>query len=138
MFETTFRKLGIISKNHRKKIIIIWVVLFLVMLPFASLLFSETSYNLTNSIVTKNSMSYRASAIFDTQFPSSSSAGSVSSLIIVTNNTPVTEAKSSHDLQNLTNRLNSYLQTVPGYTGLASIYGLENSTLGKTVPGLKL
>ncbi len=137
MFETTFRKLGIISKNHRKKIIIIWVVLFLVMLPFASLLFSETSYNLTNSIVTKNSMSYRASAIFDTQFPSSS-AGGVSSLIIVTNNTPVTEAKYSHDLQNLTNRLNSYLQTVPGYTGITSIYGLENSTLGKTVPGLKL
>ena len=138
MFETTFRKLGIISKNHRKKIIIIWVVLFLVMLPFASLLFSETSYNLTNSIVTKNSMSYRASAIFDTQFRSSSSAGGVSSLVIVTNNTPVTEAKSSHDLQNLTNRLNSYLQTVPGYTGLTSIYGLENSTLGKTIPELKL
>ncbi|MHB1709386.1 MAG: MMPL family transporter [Thermoplasmataceae archaeon] len=138
MFETTFRKLGIISKNHSKKIIIIWVVLFLVMLPFASLLFSETSYNLTNSIVTKNSMAHRASAIFDAQFPSSSSTGSGSSIVIVTNNTPVTVQKSSASLQNLTNRLNSYFQTVPGYTGLTSIYGLENSTLGKTVPGLKL
>ncbi len=138
MFETTFRKLGIISKNHRKKIIIFWVVLFLVMLPFASLLFSETSYNLTNSIVTKNSMAYRASAIFDAQFPSSSSAGGSSSIVIVTNNTPVMKQVSSASLQNLTNRLNSYFQTVPGYTGLTSVYGLENSTLGKTVPALKL
>lgn len=138
MFETTFRKLGIISKNHRKKIIIFWVVLFLVMLPFASLLFSETSYNLTNSIVTKNSMAYRASAIFDSQFPSSSSSGGGSSIVIVTNNTPVMKQESSASLQNLTNKLNSYFQTVPGYTGLTSIYGLENSTLGKTLPALKL
>ena len=137
MFETTFRKLGIISKNHRKKIIIIWVVLFLVMLPFASLLFNETSYNLTNSIVTKNSMAYKASAIFDAQFPSSS-AGGGSSIVIVTNNTPVMKQESSANLQNLTNRLNSYFKTVPGYTGLTSIYALENSTLDKTVPGLKL
>lgn len=138
MFETAFRKLGIISKNHSKKIIIIWVVLFLLMLPFASLLFSETSYDLTNSIVTKNSMDYRASALFDTQFPSSSSAGSGSSVVIVTNNTPVTNQKSSADLQNLINRLNLYFQTVPGYTGLTSVYGLENSTLRNTVPELKL
>ncbi|OWP55833.1 MAG: hypothetical protein B2I17_09100 [Thermoplasmatales archaeon B_DKE] len=137
MFESSFRKLGIISKNNRKKIIILWVILFLVMLPFASLLFSETSYNLTNSIITKNSMSYEASSILDSQFPSSSSGGSASSIIIVTNNTPVNNLKDSGNLRNLTDTLNSYFETVPGYTNTTSIYGLENTTLHETVPGLK-
>ncbi|QRF76520.1 transport protein [Thermoplasmatales archaeon] len=137
MFESSFRKLGIISKNNRKKIIILWVILFLVMLPFASLLFSETSYNLTNSIITKNSMSYEASSILDSQFPSSASGGSASSIIIVTNNTPVNNLKDSGNLRNLTDTLNSYFETVPGYTNTTSIYGLENTTLHETVPGLK-
>jgi len=137
MFESSFRKLGIISKNNRKKIIILWVILFLVMLPFASLLFSETSYNLTNSIITKNSMSYEASSILDSQFPSSSSGGSASSIIIVTNNTPVNNLRDSGNLRNLTDTLNSYFETVPGYTNTTSIYGLENTTLHETVPGLK-
>jgi len=137
MFESSFRKLGIISKNNRKKIIILWVILFLVMLPFASLLFSETSYNLTNSIITKNSMSYEASSILDSQFPSSSSGGSASSIIIVTNNTPVNNLKDSGNLRNLTDTLNSYFETVPGYTNTTSIYGLENTTLHETIPGLK-
>lgn len=137
MFESSFRKLGIISQRNHKKVIAIWLILFIVMIPFASLLFSETSYNLTNSIVTSNSMSSIADNLLTTQFASSTGSGNGSSLIIVTNNTPVNNLVDSGSLQSLLGELNSYFNGVKGYAGMTSIYSVENTTLHNVIPGLK-
>jgi RND superfamily putative drug exporter len=136
MFESSFRKLGIISQRNRKKIIVFWIILFIAMLPFASLLFTNTSYNLENSIVTKNSMSAVADSLLSSEFQSSTGTGNGSSLVIVTNNTPVNDPSLSSTLQHLLGQLDSYFHTLNDYTGMTSVYSLENSTLYGVVPNL--
>ncbi|WP_175266653.1 hypothetical protein [Acidiplasma cupricumulans] len=68
MLEKSFMRLGKFSQRNKKKILVIWIVLFILMLPAATLLFTDTSYNVSSSIVTKNSPAYEANKLLTDQF----------------------------------------------------------------------
>ncbi|EQB73063.1 MAG: hypothetical protein AMDU4_FER2C00107G0020, partial [Ferroplasma sp. Type II] len=86
MFESFFFKVGKYVRRNKKKVLVFWIILFLLMAYPATLIFSDTSYNLTNSLVTKNSQSSKANDILTSQFHGNSSDPSI---IIVSNNTSI-------------------------------------------------
>ena len=127
MFESTFRKIGQFSQRNRKYVLVFWIILFLIMLPFATLLFTDVSYNVTNSIVTKNSSSYEANKILTNEFGRSSSDGEI---IIVANNTNMDNVTMNDKLIDFQGSIISYLNSTKiGYKNVTSIYTVENSTL---------
>ncbi len=132
MFEKNFEAIGRFSERNSGKIIIFWVILILVLSPFASLLFHETSYNLTSSIVPANSMAQQASNLQSKYFGGNSTGNGTSdnqTMIIVTTNTSINSTVQLTDLMNAQNNVKSYIQGLGINTSIQSIVGIENSTL---------
>ncbi|WP_337859961.1 MMPL family transporter [Ferroplasma sp.] len=126
MFESFFYRVGKYVKRNKKKIIVFWIILFLLMAYPATLIFTDTSYNLNNSLVTKNSQSSKANDILTTQFNSSSDP----SIIIVSNNTSIDNLTISREMLNFQHSIGSYLKSINvGYNRATSIYTVENQTL---------
>lgn len=131
MFEGAFERLGKISEKHSGKIIIFWVVLLIVLTPFASLLFSETSYDLGGSITPANSMSTQATNL-QTAYFSAGGTGATSSnqsMVIVTNGTDMNQNSAVMALLNSQNDISSYLSGQGLTYNFTSVVGTENSTL---------
>ncbi|MCL4348652.1 MAG: MMPL family transporter [Candidatus Thermoplasmatota archaeon] len=127
MFESFFYKVGRYVKKNKKKVLVFWIILFLLMAYPATLIFSDTSYNLTNSLVTKNSQSSKANDILSAQFNGSSSDPSI---IIVSNNTPIDNLTISRDMMAFQHSMDSYLKSINvGYNSTTSIFTVENKTL---------
>ncbi len=127
MFESFFFKVGKYVRRNKKKVLVFWIILFLLMAYPATLIFSDTSYNLTNSLVTKNSQSSKANDILTSQFHGNSSDPSI---IIVSNNTSINNLTISREMIKFQNSMDSYLKSINiGYSSTTSIFTVENKTL---------
>ncbi|MCW6168858.1 MAG: MMPL family transporter [Thermoplasmatales archaeon] len=133
MFENSFQKLARISSKHSIKVLIIWLILLFVLLPFASLLFSQTSYNLASSVVPPNSMATRANNLQSEYFPSNSTNSSA--MAIVTTGTSVTSNGTMGNFNKAEAGVVSYLQGQGIKSNFTSIVSIENSSL---IGGAKL
>lgn len=129
MFEGAFEKLGRTSAKHSGKVIIFWIALLIVLTPFASLLFSETSYDLGNSITPTNSMANIASNLQTTYFGGNGTSGSNQSMVIVTTGTYVNQTAGLSSIAKSQNNVTSYLKAQGISANFTSIINVENSTL---------
>lgn len=130
MFEGAFEKLGRFSAKHSGKVVIFWIVLLLVLAPFASLLFSETSYDLGNSITPPSSMATRADNLQSTYFGiNATGSSSNDSLVVVTTGTNMNHNSAVLALLNSQNKITSDLAASGISANFTSIINVENSTL---------
>ena len=126
MFESFFYKVGKYVKKNKKKVLVFWIIAFLLMAYPATLIFTDTSYNLTNSLVTKNSQSSKANDILTSQFNSSSDP----SIIIVSNHTSIDNLTVSREMLEFQHSMTAYLRSINiGYNRTTSIFTVENQTL---------
>ena len=129
MFEGAFEKLGRTSAKHSGKVIIFWIALLLLLTPFASLLFTETSYDLGGSITPANSMANIASNLQTKYFGGNGSSGSNQSMVIVTTGTYVNQSNGFNAIVKSQNQATSYLKGQGIKANFTSIIDIENSTL---------
>lgn len=130
MFEASFEKIGSFSARNSGKVIIFWIVLLIVLAPFASLLFSQTSYDIGSSIAPPNAMSTKAANLQSEYFGGNgSSVNSNQSIVIVTTGTNVNSNSAITALMNSQNDINSTLMQQGVSSNFTSIFGIENSTL---------
>jgi putative drug exporter of the RND superfamily len=122
---------SVIRKNYRA-IVIAWVLVLLVSAPLVSSFFSSISFNVSgSSLSVPNSESDRAQAVLNSQFPSMNFSGN--SMIVVLQNQNVY----ANDVRLGVLSLNSTLAAdskIPGFTGITSIYSVEENLLDSTVP----
>ena len=140
MFEYSFRKIAEFSSRNSGKVIIAWIVIFLLMAPAATLLFKETSYNIGSSIVPSTSMAQEASNYLSSEFGSSgtgSSGGNNSSFVLVTNNTNINSQPVTSSLISMISAENSYLKNATGSSNITSVFSIEKSTLLSVSSGMK-
>ncbi len=140
MFEYSFRKIAEFSSRNSGKVIIAWIVIFLLMAPAATLLFKETSYNIGSSIVPSTSMAQEASNYLSSEFGSSgtgSSSGNNSPLVLVTNNTNINSQPVTASLISMLAAEKSYLKNITDSSDITSVFSLEKSTLLSVSSGMK-
>lgn len=132
MFEKRFEAVGRFSERNSGKIIIFWIILILVLAPFASLLFHETSYDLTSSIVPPNAMATKSANLESQYFQNSSTSGSsngTQSMVMVTTNTSINSTPQMGDMISAQNSVKQYLISQGINVSFQSIVGTENETL---------
>ncbi len=132
MFEKRFEAVGRFSERNSGKIIIFWIILILVLAPFASLLFHETSYDLTSSIVPPNAMATKSSNLEKLYFQDNSTSGSsngTQSMVMVTTNTSINSTPQMGDMISAQNSVEQYLTGQGINVSFQSIVGTENETL---------
>ncbi|MEM0158919.1 MAG: MMPL family transporter [Thermoplasmataceae archaeon] len=129
MFENGFGRLGDFVSRNSGKVIIAWVVLLVVLTPFASLLFSETSYNIGSDIVPSNSMANIADKLQSEYFSSSNQSSNSSSLVVVLTGVNVSTPSGFQSLYRSQNLVNSYLRSNGLKGNVSSIITVENQTL---------
>ncbi|MGC9123511.1 MAG: MMPL family transporter [Thermoplasmata archaeon] len=114
MLEKQFKIYSNSIIKYSKIIIIIWIIFTLLMLPFSNLLFKETSYDISSSVIPKNSMEYQASNIYAQEFPSQNS--NVSAYVILIENASLNDTKNIKLIWKLTNELenNSIIKKYDG------------------------
>ncbi len=95
----------LIVKNS-KKIIVIWIIAVILLAPFSYFFFTDTSYNVAKSIITKSSMAYKENITNGKEFNSSKSPG----LIIVLNQTSLNNLSSNIKIKNYINSVLEYLK----------------------------
>ncbi|MEM0140034.1 MAG: MMPL family transporter [Ferroplasma sp.] len=133
MFESFFYKIGKYVQKNKKKVLVFWIIAFILMAYPATLIFTDTSYNITNSLVTNNSQSSKANDILTAQFNSSSDP----SIIIVSNNTSINNLSVEHQLMAFQLSMDNYLKSQNiGYKSTTSIFTVENKTLMGYSPGI--
>ncbi|KAA8922221.1 MMPL family transporter [Thermoplasma sp.] len=125
MFENTFRRIGTFSARHSAAVIVAWIIVIVVVAPFAPALFSDTSYNIASDIVPPNSPANIASNLQSQYFNSSND----SSFVIVTNNTSIDTLTSLHALMSMQGAIISYLDRNGFSANASSIITIENDTL---------
>lgn len=130
MFESAFERMGRFSARHSGKVIIFWIVLMLLLAPFASLLFTQTSYNIGNSITPPNSMATIADNLQSQYFGvNASGTGSNDTLVVVTTGTNMNQNAAVLALLNSQNAVSSNLSGSGIASNFTSIVNVENSTL---------
>ena len=133
MFESFFHKVGKYVEKNKKKVIVFWIVLFLLMAYPATLIFTDTSYNVSNSIVTKHSMASEANNLLSSQFGNSTDP----QIIIVANNTNIDNKTTMQHLMSFDSSIASYLKSTNiKYTNQTNIFTVENSTLKSYSKGI--
>ena len=133
MFETFFHRVGKYIEKNKKKVIVFWIVLFLLMAYPATLIFTDTSYNVSNSIVTKHSMASKANNLLSSQFGNSTDP----QIIIVANNTNIDNNTTMQHLMSFDSSVVSYLKSINiKYTNQTNIFTVENSALKSYSKGI--
>jgi len=127
MFEGTFQKMAKTSSKHAIKVLIVWFVILFLLLPFASLLFSQTSYNLASSVVPPNAMATKANNLQSEYFHSSSNNSSA--MAVVTTGTPVTVDGTVSKLSSAEKGVQNFLRESGISSNFTSILSIENSSL---------
>ncbi len=137
MFENQFRNIAKFSIKNRKKIIIFWIALFLIMSPFAIKFINNTNFDFANGLVPKQSQSYNANLTYSEQF---GRTGSVDpTMVIVTTGTSVNSQSDISQLLSLQNNLTNYFSSGSyGFLGLHSILTVESSILSGLTSNLSL
>ncbi len=128
MFEKSFQSLGKFAQKYGKIIIIIWVVLALLFLPFVGMIFQETSYDIAGSVVTHNTMSGKASDIMNKEFGSQGNNSTTLDFILIEN----ADVNSKNVTYNIISMQNSIINnaTLKKYNvSVQSIYTVEHDLL---------
>ncbi len=131
-----FRRVGDFSARHSRKIIVVWVAVFLLMIPFAFLFFSNVDFNIGGSLVPKNSMTQKSTDLQSANFGGSGAGGD--SVVLVVNNTSLKTQTGTSGLLSLVNGINSTLSNVSSFTGITSIFSLERQILMSGANGISL
>ncbi len=130
MFESAFESMGRLSEKHSGKLIILWIVIIVLLAPFATLLFGMTSYDISSGIVPSNSMAVRADKLLATYFPSSApSSNSSNSLVVVTTGTSINDASVISAYLSAQSLAASYLSGQGVRSNITSVLTVEKSTL---------
>ncbi len=138
MFENSFESMGRIAEKHSGKLIIAWIVIIVVLAPFASLLFGMTSYDVGSGIVPSNSMAVRAGNLLAQYFPGSApSSNSSSNLVVVTTGTNINDASVISSYLNTESVLAKYLSGQGISGNVTSVITVENSTLNAFASGAR-
>jgi RND superfamily putative drug exporter len=127
-----FDPLNAMIRKHHRVIVVVWVLVLLVSAPLVSSFFSSVSFNVSGSnLSVPNSESDKAQAVLNSQFPSMNFSGE--SIIVVLENQDVYAKDVRMGILSLNHTLttDSKLST---FTGIASIYSVEESLLDSTVP----
>lgn len=132
-----FRRIGDFSARNSGKIIVVWIAVFLVMIPFASLFFSNVDFNIGGSLTPKDSMSQVSSDLLSQNFGGNGTGGG-SSVIIVANNTSLKTQIGTSGLLSLINDLNGKLSGNSSYGGITSVFSIEKQILLSSSSGIKL
>ncbi len=139
MFESSFRNIAKFSARHSTGIIIFWVIALILVAPSSTLFLSNTSYDLSGSIVPADSMAQEASNLQSQYFSSTGGPGSSGqALLIVTNNTSVTTQKGAQGMMSLEHDISNYLSNINGFENITSAFTLENTTLYNFAKGVKI
>ncbi len=141
MFESVFERIGKGVSKNSGKIIVIWIVLIVLMGYGALLVFSHTSFNITNGFGSSKTMSGNATSEVSKYFSPSAAGHSTntSELIIVSQNITTTTSQGMNALISFQSEMNKYLKTTKNYTGTENIIVTERDTLQNyTVGVLKL
>jgi len=141
MFEKFFKKLGIFVKKNSGKIIIIWVILAIVFLPFSPMIFQETSYNIAGSFVTQNSMSEKASNLMSSEFNTNGNTSDNSTTvdIILIENASMYDKIAVRNIIDLQNAISNN-KTLKNYgVNVTSVFTVEKEILnGSSNNALKI
>lgn len=131
-----FRRIGDFSVRNSGKIIVVWVVLFLVMIPFSVVFFNNVNFNIGGSLFPKNSMTQESSNLQSEYFGSSNGSGSV--IVLVSNGTSLKTQNATAGLISLIDDLNKKLDGNNSFNGITSIFGVEKQLLVSSSEGLQL
>jgi len=127
-----FDPLNALIRKHHRAIVVVWVLILLVSAPLVSSFFSSVSFNVSGSnLSVPNSESDKAQAVLNSQFPSMNFSGE--SIIVVLEN----QDAYAKDVRVGLLSLNSTLATdskLSGFTGITSIYSVEENLLDSTIP----
>jgi len=130
LFESAFERLGRISRKNSGKIIIGWVIIILISLPFSTALFGLTSYDIAKGIVSSNSMAVKASNLLSEYFPSAApSTDSGNSTIILTTGTDVNNAEVISDYLTTQSLIEKFLSGQGISGNITSIVTIERQTM---------
>ena len=138
MFESVFERIGKGVSKNSGKIIVIWIVLIVLMGYGALLVFSHTSFNITNGFGSSKTMSGNATSEVSKYFNPSAARRSTdtSELIIVSQNITTTTSQGMNALISFQSEMNRYLKTTKNYTGTENIVVTERDTLQNYTDGI--
>lgn len=128
MFEKYFHGLGKTAERRGKYILIIWILLSIIFLPFTGLIFQETSYDIAGSVVTSNTMSGKASTILSSEFGSQDNSSTTLDFILI-ENASVNSGEITQSIISMQNAIlnNTYLKRYN--VSIESIYTVEKDLL---------
>ena len=127
-----FEPLNAVIRKHHRTIVITWVLVLLVSAPLVSSFFSSVSFNVSgSSLSVPNSESDKAQAVLNAQFPSMNFSGNSVIVVLQNQNVYANDVRSGILSLNRTLAADSEL---PDFTGITSIYSVEENLLDSTVP----
>jgi len=127
-----FDPLNAVIRKHHRALVIAWVLVLLVSAPLVSRFFSSVSFNVSgSSLSVPNSESNKAQDVLNAQFPAMNFSGN--SVIVVLQNQNVYGRDVRLGILSLNDTL-AKDSKLPDYTGITSIYSVEESLLDSTVP----
>jgi RND superfamily putative drug exporter len=127
-----FDPLNAAIRKHHRAIVVAWILILLVSVPLVSNFFSSVSFSVSASNLTvPNSESDKAQAVLNSQFPSMNFSGD--SIIVVLENQDVYAKDVRLGIFSL-NRTLATDSKLSGFTGITSIYSVEENLLDSTVP----
>ena len=129
MFEDRFYKLGKWVVRHKYAVVVAWVILLVVMAPFALDFFGNVNYNFGNNIVPSNSQSNESATIMQEQF-SSGRGSNLSELVIVVSGVNLNNSANQAMMLSMQDSIQKfYSGTGYGFEGFQSIYTTEKQIL---------
>jgi RND superfamily putative drug exporter len=127
-----FDPLNALVRKRYRAIVVAWVLVLLVSAPLASSFFSSVSFNVSaSSLSVPNSESDRAQAVLNSQFPSMNFSGD--SILVALQNQNVYSKGVRLGLLSLNHTLATESK-LPDFTGITSIYSVEENLLDSTIP----
>ena len=127
-----FDPLNALIRKRYRAIVVVWILVLLVSFPLVSSFFSSVSFNVSASnLSVPNSESDRAQAVLNAQFPSMNYSGH--SVIVVLQNQNVYSKDIRLGILSLNHTLAADSKEAH-FTGISSLYSVEESLLDSTVP----
>ncbi len=129
MLEGRFRTLGNFIKRRYKAIIIVWVVLIVVLLPFAAMSTSLINYNIENVEFagSNHTLSAKAQSIMNTEF-NTSKGSSNGTVVVLYVDSPFNSSTSYNVWEKLNSTYSKNLSSL-GASGIVSPYQIGNSVV---------
>ncbi|MGC8565506.1 MAG: MMPL family transporter [Thermoplasmata archaeon] len=129
MLEKQFEVFSKFVKKNALKFVILWIIILVIFMPFSTMLFSETSYNIASSVVPSNTMSSKASSILSEEFPSQNTSNNSTVDLVLIENANVSNQTVIKTVINMQNAVLSN-ETLKKYNvSVSDIYTAEKQLL---------